>query len=190
MKILKRSVDYLAARWWRMVMIITINFVSFNILFSLEARFETLTGLPVLDTQNDLSREQILEQIPLYVGEAQNAYLLFAAYDFVFPLISAFFIAVIQTWLLKHNNSSLGQKLRDWNLPLLVFLVTVFDWLENLGILAIVFTNPNIPDFWIYFALTFKRLKLIFLTFSFISLMFTAVFTLFNWIYNRWRLRG
>jgi hypothetical protein len=190
MNILKRSVDYLSARWWRLGIVVMLNFVSFTILFSLEARFETLTGLPVFDTQNDLSREQILEQIPLYVGEAQSAYLLFAAYDFVFPLIAGFFVAVIQTWLLKHNNSSLAQKLRDWNLPLLVFFSTASDWLENVGMLAIVFTNPDIPDFWIYFALVFKRLKLIFLAFSFISLMLTAVFTVFNWIYRRWQLRS
>jgi hypothetical protein len=189
MKLLKRAVDYLASRWWWVLVVTILNFISFNILFSLEDRFEGLTGLPVFDTQNELSPEQIVEQAPLYVGEAQNAYLFFAAYDFIFPFVAGLFVAVILMWLLRHNTSVLAQKLLQWNLPFFVFFGTVFDWLENLGILGIVFTNPDIPDFWIYFALAFKRLKLITLSFSSISLLLVTLFTIFNWLYRVWQSR-
>lgn len=150
----------ISRNWILFVVMLVVNFASFTILFALEDQFEALTGMPVYDTQNALTTTQIREQLPLYQGEALNAYLRFAAFDFVFPLVSAVFIAVVCTLLLRLNRLKIAQTLLRWRLPLVVLLITLFDYLENVFLLAVLAAAPAPDTALMNIALVFKQLKL------------------------------
>jgi hypothetical protein len=146
--------------WWLCGLIFVLNFLSFRILFGLEDRFEALTNLPVFDTQNSLTSEALVQQLPLYTGAAYVAYLRFAAFDFVFPLIAALFLAVVWAVLLRLQSGRVAQRLLGSNLPLLPFCATIFDWLENISLLAV--TGATSPPGYLLLSsvILFKRLKL------------------------------
>ena len=144
---------------WRFALLAVLNALSLAALFALEDRFEATTGLPVFDTQNSLTSVALLEQLPLYEGEARAAYLAFAAFDFVFPFVAALFLAVTWALLLRVTPWRLTQRLLACGLPLYAFLGTGFDYLENLGLLSVlVMDTPS--AFAVDAAVLFKRLKL------------------------------
>jgi hypothetical protein len=144
--------------WWVVLLAFVLNGASFAVLFSLEDQFEAITGQPVYDTQNNLTTREIVEQLPLYVGAAREAYLRFAAFDFVFPLVSALFLAVVWALCLRSLTWPVGERLLRWNVPTLVLLTTLFDWLENVSILVVL--NAGAPDAAMEAVIVFKGLKL------------------------------
>lgn len=147
-------------RWWAVALVFALNFGAFGILFGLEEQFAALTGVPVYDTQNDLTPARLLEQLPLYSGAARAAYLRFAAFDFVFPLVAGLFVATLWTLLLRLNTGQLARRLLAWGLPLFVFIGTGWDWLENISLL-ITLNAGAAPEAWMLDAvILFKRLKL------------------------------
>jgi hypothetical protein len=147
-------------QWWVVVLIFFLNFASFRILFGLEHRFTQLTGTKVFDTQNDLTAQKLLEQLPTYTGEARPAYNAFAAFDYLFPLVAAVFLVVLWTLLLKVNPNKLAKGLLHQNFSLLPFSATLFDWLENLSIAGVLQTSDNPNMFLVNLVIIFKRLKL------------------------------
>lgn len=153
----------ISKKWWALLLVFILNAAAFGILFSLEDQFEAITGIPVYDTQNDLTPDRLLQQLPLYTGEARSAYLRFAAFDFIFPLVAAVFIAVLWALLLRLNRWRITQQLLLWNLPLVALLVTLWDWLENVSLLMILNTGTTSGQTLVDAALLFKRLKLLFL---------------------------
>lgn len=139
--------------------ITALAFGSLGFLFALENRFEALTGLPTFDTQNDLTPSALLEQLPRYQGEALEAYLRFAAFDFVFPFTAALFLAVTWALLLRVTPWRVAQRLLAWKLPLVAFFGTGFDYLENVSLLSTIFMDaPSVLA--LEAAILFKRLKL------------------------------
>jgi hypothetical protein len=187
---IRRFIHFLGSKWWRVLIITVVNLASFTLLFSLEQRFQTLTGQPVYDTQNNLNHATLLEQLPLYEGEAREAYYIFAAYDFILPLIAALFVAVVISWLLQHNPTTLAKRLQDWNLPLLAFVGTVFDWLENVSLIAVIEYGASVPEIWLNAAILFKRLKLAMLSLSGTTLMVILIFTVAASLYQFWQRRS
>lgn len=152
----------ISRRWWAVLLVTALNFASFQILFGLEDQFETLTAVPVFDTQNDLTPSRIIAQLPLYQGPAREAYLRFAVFDFVFPLIAGIFVATLWTLLLRTNSSPFAQRLLQRGVPLFALIGTLWDWLENISILALL--QWASPDAWILSVVViFKRLKLLWL---------------------------
>jgi len=144
---------------WRFALVAVLNAGAFAVLFALEDRFEAITGLPVFDTQNGLTPEALVQQLPLYQGEALEAYLAFAAFDFVFPLTAALFLAVAWVLLLRVTPWRVTQRLLAWGLPLYAFLGTGFGYLENLNLLNVIFLDTP-SAFAVEAAILFKRLKL------------------------------
>lgn len=161
---LTRSLVVATRTWWLCALALVLNVTSFQVLFGLEDRFEALTGAPVLDTQNGLTVATLLEQLPLYRGAAYGAYLRFAAFDFVFPLVGALFLAVLWALLLRWNRGRIAQRLLGWNLPLLPFLATLFDWLENVSVLLVISAASPPGQLLLNSVIVFKRLKLTSLT--------------------------
>lgn len=131
------SLVAVSRRWWLCALALVLNITSFQVLFALEDRFEALTGAPVFDTQNGLTVATLLEQLPLYRGAAYSAYLGFAAFDWIFPFVGSLFIAILWALLLRWNHSRIAQRLLAAHLPLLPFVATVFDWLENVTLLLV-----------------------------------------------------
>lgn len=149
-------------RWWLILLAFVLNFAAFSVLFSLEDQFETLSGgVPTFDTQNELTQGLILEQLVLYQGETRSAYLRFALFDFVFPLVAGIFLVLICTLLLRLNSWSFAQRSLHLGLPLFPLLSTLWDYLENVSLLSILQfgASPLLLDA----AILFKRLKLLFL---------------------------
>jgi hypothetical protein len=156
------------------------------VLFSLEARFTALSGLPTFDTQNDLTAERLLEQLPAYTGEARDAYVIFSAYDFILPLIAGVMVAVLVTLFLRLNTWTIAARLLAWGIPAIFLAATLWDWMENVGLLASIFTDG--AAFWVGWALLFKQLKLIWLTLS-SSAIFAALALLLANAAIRWAAR-
>jgi hypothetical protein len=98
--------------------------------------------------------------LPLYQGDALNAYLAFSAFDFIFPFVAALFLSVWWAFLLRINTWPIAATLRRLNMPLWVFATTLFDWLENVSILAVIAVSPEPPALLINAVLLFKSLKL------------------------------
>jgi len=165
---MRRLTTWLVAasrKWWLFSSIFVLNLVSFRVLFALEDRFEAVAGVPTFDTQNDLTVATLLAQLPRYQGAAQAAYGWFAAFDWIFPFISALFLAVLWAWLLRTNPLSFAQRRLRWNMPVWVFAVTLFDWLENSSLVAIVYGGVRSARV-MEAALVWKQLKLAGLTAS------------------------
>lgn len=186
MHILRKLIALGASTWWRLLIVFGANALALNILFALENRFINLTGQPVFDTQNDLTAAQITEQLELYQGAAGNAYLAFAAFDFLFPLVGALSIAVLIAWLLKHNPSPSARSRLVQLLPLLPFASTLFDWLENVSLLTIIGTADAAPQLLLNAAILFKRLKLISLGTGSATVLLLLLFTGVG-LFNQWR---
>jgi hypothetical protein len=170
------------------LLVIVLNFAAFGILFSLEEQFEALAGVPTFDTQNDLTAATLRAQLPLYTGDARDAYLRFIAFDFVFPLVAGLFSAVMWALLLRANNWPLAARLLRWNLPLLPLLGTLFDYAENVGLLLIL--NNGAADGLVAAALTAKQLKLTMLAITGAGSGALLVFAAANWLYRLTRARA
>jgi len=175
-------------RWWIFGSIFVLNFVSFRVLFALEDRFEAIAGEPTFDTQNDLTVAAVLQQLPRYEGAARVAYGWFAAFDWVFPFVASLFLAVLWAWLLRTNTLPIAQRLLRWNMPMWVFAVTLFDWLENVSLLLIVYGGAP-SALLVETALVWKRLKLAGLTASAAITMLLVALAMIGWLYRMWRAR-
>lgn len=174
---------------WRFALVAVLNVSAFAILFALEDRFEAITGLPVFDTQNGLTPEALVRHLPLYRGEALEAYLYFAAFDFVFPLTAALFLAVTWALLLRVTPWRVTQRLLAWGLPLYAFLGTGFYYLENLSLLSVIFVE--VPSAFVVDAtVLFKRLKLTALALSGALTAVLVLFALIASVRRMWRLRS
>lgn len=145
-------------RWWVVLLIFAANGLAFAALFSLEDQFEAVAGVPTFDTQNDLTAELLVEQLPVYQGEARAAYWRFWAFDFVFPFVAALFLAVLWAFCLRTITWSIGEHLLRWQVPALAFLATLFDYGENLSIFAVL--NAGSDPTLVNAVLLFKGLKL------------------------------
>lgn len=185
MKILSRSFDFITRRWWAVALMFALTGLSIVILFSIEARFEELTGSPVYDTQNDLTRDQIIAQRPLYEGEMLDVYWVFAAFDFVFPLVGGVFFTLLYAYFLRRVPWAWADGLWRGRFYLVALLVVVFDYLENVGFIATLLSGQPPSESAMQMALAFKQLKLLSLTLtSPIALALTAVFVA-AWVRGR-----
>jgi hypothetical protein len=128
-----------ASRSWKVVLAVFIaQMLSFGALQAVEQQFVALTGYPTFDFQNDLTRAAIDAQLSLYTDAARSIYALFAAVDFVFPLVGSLFYCVLYALFLRLNPTPLAQRLLRSPLPMLPLLVTLADWLENVGFVTLI----------------------------------------------------
>jgi hypothetical protein len=182
---LNRIMIRLSQKWWAVLVVFVLNLVSFGVLFSLEDQFEALSGLPTFDTQNDLTQSMLVQQLPAYTGEARSAYLRFAAFDFVFPLVAGIFLSVLWALLLRLNRWPLFQRLLHWKLALFPLLGTLWDYLENMSLLTILNTGLDVSPLWLDAAILFKQLKLTWLSSNGVVTGILLVLLLLNWGYRR-----
>lgn len=164
--VIQNGLIWMSRRWWAVVLVLLLNFAAFNILFALEDTFEAASGVPTFDTQNDLTPARLLEQLPLYTGEAREAYLRFSAFDFVFPLVAGTFLVVLWTLFLRANTWAFAGRMLRATLPQAAWFATIFDYMENFSLLTILNTSGTPADTLVNAAITFKQLKLAMLTAS------------------------
>jgi len=170
-----------SSKIYLVVLAFLINMASVFILFKLEDRFTFLTRETVFDTQNDLTQQLILKQLPLYDGIAKAAYWQFLAFDFVFPLVAGLFLVILWSNLIFRRKNIIFEKLKRYKLYWFPILTTIFDYFENLSYILILNGTPNPMDSALTMAILFKKLKLLTLNVSFIiSLVLIAVSMLYG----------
>jgi hypothetical protein len=161
-----------------------LNFACLRVLFGLEERFVALTGTKVFDTQNGLTAELLLEQRALYVGAAREAYLRFAVFDFVFPLVAALALVVLWAFVMQRQQHPWLEAMRKRRLYLAPFAVTLFDYGENVTLLRVLdVADPSRAEL----AIVFKRLKLASLALTGAATWALVLFALGLWAWRRFR---
>jgi hypothetical protein len=156
---LVRTINRLSRSAWWYGLITALTFVSFAVLQGIDRQFARLTGLAVFDTQNNLTPVLLRMQLPYYQGEARALYAYFAGIDMIFPLVAALFLAL--TWSKLLRRMSQPDLHNRWmkRLPLVAFVPTLFDYLENLSFISIIFLGATAPAV-VEAAVLFKKLKL------------------------------
>jgi hypothetical protein len=147
-------------RWWLIASAGIATFLSLKLIFILDNYFQSVTGYPVFDSQNDLSSTKLLQQLPLYNGKGRSLYLAFSAFDFLFPFIASLFLAILWALFLRLHTSTIAKKLITWNLPIFPFVATLADYGENIFLLTAVLSMPTSTNFIVLGAIAFKKLKL------------------------------
>lgn len=147
----------------RPVLLAGLVMLSMWALFSAEDAFTAVTGLPVLDTQNDLTAPSAAAQIATYDEAARRAYALFAVIDYVFPLAAAVLLAVVAHRLIAVGpRRASGAPLVPPAVALLALLPALADYVENVALTGAVVTG-GAPG-WIAAGLAAKAAKLTSLT--------------------------
>lgn len=170
---------------WRYVGLLITLVLSQWALFRADLVFLGISGFPTLDTQNDLTAQDALEQIRSYSRDSVQAYELFAVIDYVFPLVASLFLSATVLWLLRQANRSTRWRIPEW-ISLLCLLPALFDYVENIFLAGAVATDGG--STFIAVALVAKALKLTSLALTSgllaMSLVYTAVALLLR------RMRG
>jgi hypothetical protein len=122
--------------------------LSFFGLFRINQAFAVVTGgFQTFDMQNDLDVAGVLAQLPLYTGESRRLYAWFAATDFVFPAAGGLFVGATAAWLMRHGLPSVYARFEARRGFVLFLLPTLFDFLENVAALTVIFLEspPSRP---------------------------------------------
>lgn len=159
MTFLRDTLTALAVRPWAVILLFILTCLGFGLLSAMERQFEDVVGVPVFDTQKNLTVEQLLEQLPVY-QEASNQmiYLQVVAVDTIIPLLSVVFVATFWTLLLRTNTSLVAHLLLTRGFALLILPGAVWDWLENLSFLAAL-NLPAQPSWLLSVIIVFNQLK-------------------------------
>jgi hypothetical protein len=148
--------------------------LSFFALFRIAEAFAGATGgLQPFDMQNELTVEEVLAQLPHYTEASRRLYALFTVTDYVFPVLGGLFVASVGAFLLRHGLPSAYAWL-EARRGLVVFLLpTLFDWLENVAALPVVFGAAPPSQSLATLLIVCKKLKLgsLFLSWTAIALL-------------------
>lgn len=114
------------------------------VFFPINVAFAELTGgLQPFDFQNDLTVEQIFQQLPQYTDAVVNLYVAFAFVDYFFPFFASVFLGALACFSLRHLSTTAYGWANQRCLFVLFFLPAVFDWFENCFALTVIFSYPN-----------------------------------------------
>jgi len=135
--------------------------LSFLVLFRIAEAFSTVTGgLQPFDMQNTLRVEDVSEQLARYTEDSRRLYAWFAFVDYIFPLAGGFFAASSGAFLLRHGVPATYAWLESRRGLAIFFLPTLFDWLENVADIAVIFPEPPPVPSLATLLIVFKTLKL------------------------------
>lgn len=135
-------------------------------------RIETVTGQQFLipDARPGYSVEEISRLFDNWGKEGRVIYRqMLLQVDLLYPLVYSFFFFL----LLNFGVSSRYPSYRYW--AYLPFLTAIFDYAENLSILHLLHTYPEIPEFWCRFASAMTIAKWLTLLLVFIALIILLV---------------
>ncbi len=164
---------------------------SFFWLQVIGARFAEVTeGFLPFDFQNGLTVEAIRDQLPAYTEASRRLYAYFAAVDFLFPAVASLFLALLTAWSLRSLTTPWADTLLRWNAPAWLVLVALWDWLENIFLLIVIYAYPQELMWAASAALLFKRLKLISLVASAVFVNAVSLTAIFVWLRRKFAERG
>lgn len=118
----------------------------YGLFYSVEKFAGMTNGLSFMDMQPMLTPEKMLEQVASFSPETVSFYIGWSIFDYAWPLITFTTMLFICAWLLIF----LGEKWqkRFWWFVIPAYTTVIFDWLENIGFVAIVI-SPAAEPLWI-----------------------------------------
>lgn len=145
------------------------------------------SGLRPVDLAFPTTPELIFSQLPSYTDATLRAYGWFAAVDFLYPPTLAMFFASLWAWLFVRTPNSFFVALQSRGILLLPFAAALFDWLENIGFLIVIFSYPPELRGVAEAACAFKTAKL---AVHGADIGLTLIFALVAWIHAMRARRG
>lgn len=135
--------------------------LSFYGLFRITHAFAAVTGgFQPFDMQNGLDVAGVLAQLPLYTDDSRRLYAWFAATDFVFPAAGGLVFGGAAAFLMRHAMPSVYAWFEARRGFVLFLLPTLFDFLENLAALTVIFLVPSPSQALATVLVGFHQLKL------------------------------
>ena len=137
--------------------------------------FEKMTGILVIDLYSDYDAAEAYKMFEDYGEEGRNFYNYIQVVDMLMPLFTGLFLGLLSTRLLvlgKFKYPALGS---------LTLLLTLFDYLENLGVFLMlrIFPRP-FSDTLVNYLLTMNQVKLFFYMMAFAITLFSVIFWSFK----------
>lgn len=144
MKRLNNLVVLTSQSGWLYLLSIVGTFGSLFVVFrNINAVMRDVTGHELFDMQNALTVQQVFEQSRAYTTEAKQLYYAFSFVDFFFPFLAALFMAATAAFALRHGLPDFYRKMNSASLFALMFIPTLFDWIENSFALLVVSSFPE-----------------------------------------------
>ena len=131
-----------SAFWWVMSAVFAFGSLYF-VFFNLGVPFERIVGSPMFDFQNQLTVEQIFEQLPNYDEDATAIYHAFLFVDFYFPFFAGLVVAAAGAFAWRHLAPGFYEMVASRKLFAIFLIPTLFDWSENICASVVVDTYPN-----------------------------------------------
>lgn len=130
------------AKGW-LVLVLLVLTLSFESLFLFLNKLIANGGAGPLDLLFFYTSQQAYERIAAYGESGRVVYRLTElTVDLAYPIVYSLFLALLLSWLFQRGFAAQA-KIQRWNvLPLSAWL---FDWLENLGIVAMLTIYPAAP---------------------------------------------
>lgn len=158
---LNRFIVNCSRSWWKILLLLAGQMGTMQFMNNITRQFPAVSaGNIPFDMQHELTAAQIFTQLEGYSDEAFSLYYRFQALDFLFPLFAGLFLATVFAFALRHAAPGWYAVANARNLFVLMLVVTLFDYLENIHLLWVVSVWPETPDLVAQLAVAAKRAKL------------------------------
>ncbi|HJP05579.1 MAG: hypothetical protein CL799_09900 [Chromatiales bacterium] len=115
----------------------------YGLFYSVDKFAEMTGGLTFMDMQRRLIPEEMFAQAASFSPETVSFYIGWSIFDYAWPLVSFTTSLFICAWLLTFLAEKWQQ--RFWWLVAAAYTTVLFDWLENIGFVAVVLSVPDEP---------------------------------------------
>ena len=115
----------------------------FIVFFNINAVFEPIVGAQLFDFQNELTVEQVFEQLPNYNEAAIDLYYAFVFVDYLFPVFASLTLGAASAFAIRYLSTKWYEKINSLNLFAIYFIPAMFDWIENTAAIIVINGYPN-----------------------------------------------
>jgi hypothetical protein len=144
MKALNDLVTRVSQSGWLFIFSAIFAFGSLFIVFmNINVAFEPIVGAQLFDFQNDLTVEEIFEQLESFNESAVALYYAFVFVDFFFPFFAGLVLAAAGAYAIRHLSTKWYKQIIRLNLFAIFFIPTLFDWGENIFAITVINGYPN-----------------------------------------------
>lgn len=115
----------------------------FIVFFNINAVFEPIVGAQLFDFQNELTVEQVFDQLPNYNEAAIDLYYAFVFVDYLFPVFASLTLGAASAFAIRYLSTKWYEKINSLNLFAIYFIPAMFDWIENTAAIIVINGYPN-----------------------------------------------
>lgn len=128
----------------RLVVLLCVAFISLYILLNFILGVPQLKqlsgGIGVIDSTFNYSADKVYTMIEAYGPQGRKIHIALEVVDFIFPLIYSLFFSLSVTLILRHM---FPLNTFTQTICLLPLLIIVFEYVENIGVLAMLVSYPR-----------------------------------------------